>query len=536
MFSFLWEYLWILILVCVGCLSYLVVKLLEPLHYWEKRNIPHLKPWPLIGNFQDVILRKRNFTYVVEDYYKAFPNKRYFGIHQFNIPSLVIRDLDLIKRITVKDFDHFTDHVNVIDTDLEPLFGKNLFSLTGQKWRDMRTTLSPSFTGNKIRAMFSLMSECAKQLNDYFLNKSEEVTEVEMKELMSHYTNDVIASCAFGVHCDSISDKDNTFYKMGRAVTAASIKIWIKSLIQILVPKLAKKFKITLISTEVSTFFDGIIRETIQSRKEKNIIRPDMIHLLMEAMKEGEAEDESKHVDVGFAAVDDVFQTNQKTNPAKQKLTIEDIIAQALIFFLAGFETASTLLSHCLHELAVNVDVQKRLQQEIDDAFKKSEGKDLTYECVANMKYLDIVISETLRKWPPAAILNRRCGKDFLIEGDETYGEAPFLLQKGLGLMIPVYGIHMDPKYFPRPTNFDPERFNDENKHNIVPYSYLPFGTGPRNCIGSRFALLESKTLLTYILSKFDVIPTAKTEIPLKLVPDTAAPCPKGFWLGLKKR
>lgn len=82
---------------------------------------------------------------------------------------------------------------------------------------------------------------------------------------------------------------------------------------------------------------------------------------------------------------------------------------------------------------------------------------------------------------------------------------------------IPIYGIHHDPTYFPNPDKFDPERFSDENKHNIQPGTYLPFGIGPRNCIGSRFALMEIKTMMYFLVLHFSIEKNEKTQIPLKL-------------------
>lgn len=104
-------------------------------------------------------------------------------------------------------------------------------------------------------------------------------------------------------------------------------------------------------------------------------------------------------------------------------------------------------------------------------------------------------------------------------------------------LWIPIMGLHRDEKYYSNPERFDPERFNDENKTNITPYSYLPFGTGPRNCIGSRFALLEMKLLLFHLIEKFEIVPIAKTQIPLKIDrKQINLSAEGGFWVGLKRR
>lgn len=122
---------------------------------------------------------------------------------EFRRPLLVIRDPELIKQITVKDFEHFLDHRDFfLDEETEPLFGKSLFMLKGQKWRDMRATLSPAFTGSKMRKMFQLVVECSEEATAIMLKKasaSDEPYVPEMKDIFTRFTNDVIATSAFGL-------------------------------------------------------------------------------------------------------------------------------------------------------------------------------------------------------------------------------------------------------------------------------------------------------------------------------------------------
>lgn len=144
------------------------------------------------------------------------------------------------------------------------------------------------------------------------------------------------------------------------------------------------------------------------------------------------------------------------------------------------------------------------------------------------------IFSETLRRWPNAIAADRQCTKPYTIQ-PVTSEEKPIHIEKGEIIWIPIFGIHHDPKYYPEPQKFDPERFNDENKHKINPYTYLPFGVGPRNCIGSRFALLEWKALFFQILLNFELVPIKKTVIPLKISKKSFNLLPEGgAWLGFK--
>jgi cytochrome P450 family 9 len=148
----------------------------------------------------------------------------------------------------------------------------------------------------------------------------------------------------------------------------------------------------------------------------------------------------------------------------------------------------------------------------------------------------DLLITETLRLWPPGFQVERVCTKEYTINS-KSPNEGEVLVEKGVSISIPVIAIHRDSQYYSDPERFDPERFSEENKAKLVPGAYLPFGVGPRNCIGSRFALLEIKTLFFHLLSRFDILPLNATPIPLKISPKKMNLSPEnGFRLGFRPR
>ena len=196
-----------------------------------------------------------------------------------------------------------------------------------------------------------------------------------------------------------------------------------------------------------------------------------------------------------------------------------------------GFDTTSTTLSFSAYELALNPDIQEKLRNEILTVHNRLDGKDLTYEELLKMKYLDQFVSEILRKWPPAPGIERVCVKDFTFDLNGNNVTIP----KNHSVMIPVVGWHQDESYFPNPEKFDPERFSDENVKNQNLNAYAPFGIGPRNCIGSRFALMDVKTVLYQMLLNFNFEVTEKTQIPFKFRKSMInVGAEKGFWLQLK--
>jgi len=407
-------------------------------------------------------------------------------------PIYLLRDPEIVKQVTIKDFDHFVDHRVLIDEKVDPLLGNALISLQGQKWRDMRATLSPAFTGSKMREMFGLISECANDMSNYFLKESNngEIKQIhEMKEIFSRFTNDVIATAAFGVKVDSFKDRDNEFFANGQGATNLRGPLTILKFMGFsLFPWLIRKFKVTLIGKKFHKFFRSIVLETMAEREKKNIVRHDIINLLMESKKGNLKHEETTTLkENNFAAVEE--STIGKTN-VKRIWSDDEIVAQCFIFFFAGFETSSTMMSFLAYEIATNVDVQEKLFSEIVDAHEQLDHQLMTYDVLQTMTYLDMVISEGLRKWPPAGISDRLCVKDYnLVNGDIN-----IKLKKGDNVWFPIYGFHTNPTYFPNPEKFDPERFSNENKKNIDSAVYLPFGSGPRNCIGkiiSFFMILQ---------------------------------------------
>ncbi|KAI4464097.1 cytochrome p450 [Holotrichia oblita] len=519
---------WILLVIA----AFALWKLSQHYNYWTNRGVKQRKQIYLLGDNASVFLRQESFLDMMKRLYDEFPNERYFGMYQGTIPSLLIRDPEIIKQVTVKEFDHFLNHRPFVPDGVDPLWGKNLFSLKDTEWREMRSTLSPSFTSSKMKNVFSLMTECADDYVNYFLKQKEPI-EVELKDVTTRYTNDIIATAAFGIKCDSIKEQDNSFYLMGKKVTNFDL---IRSLVFFLysiIPKFCNRFE--AISGDIYDFFLNLIKDTIKARETHGIIRPDMINLLLEARKGKKIEDTSNGViDTGFATVQE---SSIHTNAAKpkQELTDMDIAAQAMIFFFGGFDSVSTLMYFMGYELVVNPDVQKRLQDEIDDTLKECNGK-LTYEALLKMKYMDMIVCETLRKWPVGVFTDRVCSKPYTIEAVNP-GENPVDLKPGDVVLVSIVGMHRDPKYFPNPDTFDPERFSDENKGNIQPYTYMPFGLGPRNCIGSRFAILETKTIIFSMLAKFDFVAVDKTQIPIKLMRKSFNIVGEnGLWIGLKPR
>lgn len=203
--------------------------------------------------------------------------------------------------------------------------------------------------------------------------------------------------------------------------------------------------------------------------------------------------------------------------------------AESFIFFTGGFETSSSTLTFCLYELALNPDIQKKLREEIKSGLVSNEGV-ISYDLLFHYKYLEMVIRETLRKYPTIPAMLRKCTKEY--QNPETN----LVIIEGQNLLIPIYSIHHDPDYYPEPGKFDPERFSPENIEVRDPLTFLAFGEGPRGCIGSRFAMLQVKLALVKLLTNYEFTVGEKTTIPMKFIAAAPFLAPVGgMWLEVKR-
>jgi cytochrome P450 family 6 len=261
-------------------------------------------------------------------------------------------------------------------------------------------------------------------------------------------------------------------------------------------PELGKKLKLGFTPRDVNDYFLKVFLQTIEDREKNPIQRNDFVNLLLQF---------------------------------KNQYTKEELAAEAFVVFFGGFETSSSLMSFILYELALNQDIQNRLREEIVTAYNENDGK-LTYDMLFGLKYLEMVVSEGLRKYPSVPCATRQCNKEYTIPGTKL------VIPEGVSILLNIYSILRDPEYFPDPDKFDPERFNEENIKNIKPFTNIPFGKGPRYCSGRRFGVMQSKMVITKLIKNFVIQPSEKTQIPLKLNLHCPLMAPeKGIWLRLTK-
>ncbi|XP_072758463.1 cytochrome P450 9e2-like [Anoplolepis gracilipes] len=493
----------IIITACV-CLYHFI---LNKQSYFKRLKIPHAQSMPLLGHMAPFVFRRLSAAENIRRIYNLFPDAKYFGFYEFRTPIYVIRDPELINTIAIKNFDNFCDHRKFVDDEVDPIFSRNLFNLNGDHWRKIRKLLSPTFTSGKMKIMFKLMCECAENFVDFLVADSGNIGKTyDMKDVLSRYSNDVIATCAFGISVNSFKHPNNEFFLLAKdTVKFISNPItMLKMMINKSFPLLGKLFRIQLLTSRIRSFFKEIIADTVKTRDEQKIIRPDMIHLMMEKRDK----DDDLTID------------------------IDEMTAHAFVFLFAGFDSISSAMCFLAHEIGINFDVQNKIRAEINEILTQTNDKP-TYEAINQMKYLDAVINETLRLYPLVFALDRVCVKEFQLPPATPDGE-PITLKPGDHIWFPLSALHYDPKYYSQPNKFDPDRFLNGEMDNSV---YMPFGIGPRICIANRFALLNLKIMIFYLLWHCDLEPDTKTRIPMVFAKNTIFILPEGgFWLKMRAR
>ncbi|XP_023297403.2 cytochrome P450 6a8-like [Lucilia cuprina] len=472
-----------LILLALITLAYLAIR--RHYSYFEQHNVVFEKPNIFLGNMHQVG-KTQPLKQPFYDFYQKFKGKALFGGFYLSLrKAVILLDLNMIQQVLITDFNEFAARGNYYNIKDDPLSG-HLFNLDGPKWKRMRAKLTPTFTSGKMRFMFPCVVEVGQrfvqvlsQLLDNNNNNTEEG--LEIRELLARFTTDVIGSCAFGLDCNSLKDPNTQFRLMGKkAFTTRRHGRLVFSFAQAY-PNLARKFGIALSPQDVTDFMMNVVKQTVEYREREKIHKNDFMNLLIELKNRNDTEG----------------------------LSLEEIAAQAFVFFLAGFETSSSTMGFALYEMAVNQHIQKKARQEINDVLKKYNNE-LTYEGVKELKYLQQVLFETMRKYSIASITMRKALNDYKVPN------SPYTIEKGMVIIIPIDAIHHDPEIYPNPSEFIPERFTPEEIAKRHSMSWLPFGEGPRNCIGLRFGKMQAMIGLALLLKNFNFTLSPKTPVPLE--------------------
>ncbi|XP_057666389.1 probable cytochrome P450 6a13 isoform X1 [Diorhabda carinulata] len=444
--------------------------------FWKTRGIPQLTPTFPFGNYVKSLPKGIALGAVTKRYYDAFKKMgcKFGGVYIGLDPYLVIMDPNYAKDILVKDFQYFVDR-NLYCNEKDRITA-NIISKRGNEWRAAREKFSVLFTTAKLKQYFSVIEQCTENLKQTLKPFSKGDVDLNIYDVLSCYTTDAIGTVFLGVAANSFDQSDGSIRKTGKEFfSELSIIHRIRLFLTICYPNLAANLKISNIDSHIQKFYANFIREILKFREKNQVNKNDLIQMVVEMKQSG------------------------------MDLTLDEMISEILFFYLAAYETSSGTASFILLELALHQDVQDKVREEIIQVTNKYNGK-LTFEAVNELTYLRQVFDETGRKYPTLATIGRICVKDY------TFKNCDITIKKGMSVIIPVLGYHHDADYYPDPSKWDPDRFADKNERHE---GYLMFGAGPRNCIGSRYGVIQVILGLASILEDYQVFVSPNTELPL---------------------
>nr|QCY41337.1 cytochrome P450 6PZ5 [Phenacoccus solenopsis] len=491
--------------------------------FFEDAGIPYIKPQWIFGNMKDVLLFRKSLLERYQELYHHLDPHPYAGVFLAHKPSVMIRDPDLIKAVLVKDFAYFHDRMIAgICKKTEPI-ANQISMMKGDEWRNLRIKLTSTFSSGKMKFMFPTLLKCSEGIKTALEKVCSDSEGFEVKDLCSRYTTDVIGNCAFGMETHSLENPDSEFRKMGKRVLSFRWQTMLRMFFPNIPNNFIKIFGLRFFEREVSEYFTNIVKDAVKHREQNNITRGDFLDLLI-ALKNNTELEKLKNQNDDKDLIKFMSQIGDKVIKSKIDMTIETMTAQSFLFFLAGFDPTATTLSFLLFELSQNQQIQEKLRQEIISTLETNDGI-LTYAMLKKMPYLDMVVAETLRKWPLGLIM-RICNQNYKIPDSNV------IIKEGTEVIISAQGLHSDKKYFEKPDEFYPEHFTEEAKAARPHYAYLPFGEGPRNCIAERFAKMMVKVGTIYFLKDFSFVLSPKTKLPLDILPSFGNIAVKnGIWL-----
>ena len=388
-----------------------------------------------------------------------------YGVFDGTTPKLVVIDPVLIKKIMVRDFTHFTDRTSTRFS--HPVEQKMMVVMQGSDWATWRKIMTPAFSPQKLKSMEQMMQRSVDNMIAEIGKEAKEgEADVDIQSICVNFALEAIARTGLGIDMNLHQKSEPIIDSLKKYIMTSPLRL----MLCFMLPKWFKTLiKYTMFNKQglhaAISYITAVIRQRrTNSDYEHN---SDFTSILMSATKDGKA------------------------------LPEDEITANIMDLFLAGFDSIALLLSAVTFSLAQHPQVQQRLYEEVM-AVTAGDPNRVDMDSVKNMKYMDAVLNETLRLYPPATYTERKVSKAYEMNG--------ITLPVGLDILIPIYLLHHDEKYHPEAESFDPDRFMPDRIGLIDHFTFLPFGEGPRVCPGKRFSLLQVKIALSRLLIFFEIV------------------------------
>jgi cytochrome P450 len=341
-----------------------------------------------------------------------------------------------------------------VHEEMRHLLGRNLFDLDHESWLPRRRALQPVFTKQHVRAFGGHMAQAAEMVAASWRDGVTVDLDAECRRLTLRALGRSVLGLDLDQHTEAVAEplQIAVQYVTDRALQPVRAPLWLPT---------ASRRRAKAASETLHRFAAEILHAC---RADPTRDAP-LVHALI-------------------AAVDP---------ETGRPLSDEDIGDELLVFMLAGHDTTATLLAYALWALGHHAEMQDKVRGEVAEL----GGRELTPEDVPRLRYTTQVLHEALRLCPPGAALSREAVEDIEVDG--------YRVAAGTMLVVGIYAIQRDPRLWERPLEFDPDRFDPENSNGRDRWQYLPFGAGPRSCIGDHFAMLEAALALATIVRSTEI-------------------------------
>jgi cytochrome P450 len=370
------------------------------------------------------------------------------------VPPAVVATSPQAARDVLGRKDAFVDK-HIIHREMRHLLGENLFDLMHEQWLPRRRALQPIFTKQHVRAFGGHMSQAASMVATGWADGAEVDLDAECRRLTLRALGRSVLGLDLDERADAIAEplRVALTYVADRACRPIRAPRWLPTPAR----RRARAARATLYQ---------LANEILQAcRIDPNRDAP-LVHALIAA-------------------------TDPQTGRA---LSDEDICNELIVFMLAGHDTTATTLAYALWALGHHPDLQDRIAAEVADI----GDRELTPDDVPRLGYTIQVLHEALRLCPPGAAVGRMATRDIEVDG--------YRVEAGTMLAVGIYALHRDPALWDDPLAFDPDRFSPENCKGRDRWQFIPFGAGPRSCIGDHFAMLEATLALATIVGRAEIL------------------------------
>jgi cytochrome P450 len=420
------------------------------------KRVRYIRGYPLVGSLPDFSKDRLGLLQ------RMAREGDVWGIHFGPFPVILFNKPEHVQSILVEhayDFDKGLAIHNVF----RPVIGDGIFSSEGDFHRHQRKLMAPAFQPRHIASYAEIMGHYGEQIQQTWLDGAV----IDVNRQMTNVTMSIIGKALFDADVFTETDELGAAMTIITEYVAQAVSTLLPPPYGWPLPRNRRMHKgVEVVRNRIQRFID--------ERRNSPIERNDFLSILLQAKDED-----------------------------GKPMSDEQVMAECATLFGAGHETTATALSWTWYLLCQHPESYQKVQQEVDSVL---QGRTPTYDDLARLPYCLQVFKEAMRVFPPAYAFSRRALRDVEIDG--------YRVSKGRVVLLAPYTLHRREEYFPDPEKFDPERFTPEREKRLPRYAYLPFGAGPRICIGMYFAMMEGHLLLATLAQRasFSLVPGQTIE------------------------